>query len=325
MVAAFSNVYNDDVRADAYAKLEFPGTYYLAYRDLPAIIRQHVRGRRALDFGCGTGRSTRFLRELGFDVVGVDIAAHMLQRARERDPETEYRLVPDGDLASLAPGNYDLVLSAFTFDNIPTMERKVALFRALGQLLNDGGRIVNLVSAPEIYVHEWASFSTMDFPENRAARSGDKVRIVMLDVEDRRPVEDILWTDEAYQEVYGRSGLVPMQHFRPLAQPSEPFSWVSETTVAPWVIYVLGRAGKKSDAVGGSSTRFETAGGTPPDLPGAELNADRAEYHQLQRFAGMPMTARHGHMTAAPASARAVNRGRSWFRRGDLLHWHQRG
>ena len=31
----FSNVYEDAKRAEAYSKLEFPGTYYLAYRDLP--------------------------------------------------------------------------------------------------------------------------------------------------------------------------------------------------------------------------------------------------------------------------------------------------
>ncbi len=44
MNAEFSNVYDDKARADAYAKLEFPGTYYLAYRDLPAIIGEHVQG-----------------------------------------------------------------------------------------------------------------------------------------------------------------------------------------------------------------------------------------------------------------------------------------
>ena len=95
----FSNVYDDPARAKAYAELEFPGTYYLAYRDLPSIVAEHVQGRMAIDFGCGAGRSTRFLRRLGFDVVGVDVAAHMLDRARERDPQGDYRLVPDGDLS----------------------------------------------------------------------------------------------------------------------------------------------------------------------------------------------------------------------------------
>ncbi len=152
MTPEFSNVYDDGVRAEAYAELEFPGTYYLAYRDLPAIIGEHVRGRKAVDFGCGAGRSTRFLRKLGFDAVGVDISEHMLARARERDPGGEYRLVPDGDLGGFAAGTCDLVLCAFTFDNIPTMEKKIALLKSLKRLLNVGGRIVNLVSAPEIYV-----------------------------------------------------------------------------------------------------------------------------------------------------------------------------
>ncbi|MCK5447372.1 MAG: class I SAM-dependent methyltransferase, partial [Gemmatimonadetes bacterium] len=127
MGSDFSNVYDDDERADSYADLEFPGTYWLAYRDIPALIEAHVQGTRALDFGCGTGRSTRFLRDLGFDVVGVDIAESMLARAQERDPDGDYRLVPDTELPGLEPGSFDLILSAFTFDNIPDVEQKVTL------------------------------------------------------------------------------------------------------------------------------------------------------------------------------------------------------
>jgi ubiquinone/menaquinone biosynthesis C-methylase UbiE len=58
----FVNCYEDVNRANAYATLEFANTYYLAYRDLPAILTEHVTGMSALDFGCGTGRSTRLVR-----------------------------------------------------------------------------------------------------------------------------------------------------------------------------------------------------------------------------------------------------------------------
>ena len=238
----FSNVYADKVRAEAYDRLEFPGTYFLAYRDLPAIIADHVHGTKAIDFGCGTGRSTRFLQKLGFEVVGVDIADQMLALARKRDPGGDYRLVADGDLDGFAAGSYDLVLSAFTFDNIPTMEKKVLLLQSLKRLLKPNGRIVSIVSSPEIYVNEWASFSTENFPENRAAKSGEKVYIVMLDVEDSRPVEDIIWKEEDYLETYRRAGLAATSVYKPLANRSEPYDWVSETTIAPWVIYVLGKS-----------------------------------------------------------------------------------
>ena len=241
----FFNSYEDIKRAEAYAKLEFPGTYYLAYRDIPGIIFEHVKGRKAIDFGCGTGRSTRFLQKYGFDVIGVDIAEDMIKKAREIDSKGEYRLIEDGGLSRFKNNAYDLALSVFTFDNIPTMEKKVKIFREIGSLMRNEGRIVNLVSSPKIYINEWASFSTKDFPENKYAKSGDKVRIIVTDLEDKRPVEDVIWPDESYREVYKRAGLELVKIYKPLAKETEPHKWVNETRISPWVIYVL----KKSENV----------------------------------------------------------------------------
>ncbi len=203
----FANCYEDGTRADAYATLEFKNTYHLAYRDLPAILGEHVRGRRSVDFGCCTGRSTRSLRQLGFEVTGVDVAEEMIRKARELDPSGNYRLiesndVPGDDLRSLQSRSYDLALAAFTFDNIVGRDNKARILRDLGRLLNLDGKLVMIVSRPEIYTREWASFSTKDFPENQTAKSGDKVRIIVTDHADPRPVEDILWTDEGYHDVF---------------------------------------------------------------------------------------------------------------------------
>lgn len=237
----FVNCYEDVTRADAYATLEFSNTYYLAYRDLPAIIREHVHGNQAIDFGCGTGRSTWFLRQLGFEVTGIDIAEDMIRKAREIDPSGDYRLVPGDDLSGLPRGGYDLVHSVFTFDNIAGRD-KIRIFRSLRELLREGGSIVHVVSTPEIYTHEWASFSTKDFPENRQCRSGDTVKIIVTDHADQRPVEDILCTDESYREVFAAAGLTAIRRYEPLATGNEPYAWVNETRIAPWAIYVLQKA-----------------------------------------------------------------------------------
>ena len=238
----FSNVYDDATRAAAYSRLQYPGTYALAFRDLPEILGAEIRGRAAVDFGCGAGRSTRFLKELSFDAVGLDISEAMIERARRIDPQGEYRLTEEGGLGGLEPGQFDLVLSAFTFDNVPTLERKVTVLRSIGSLLKPTGRLVNLVSAPEIYVNEWASFSTRDFPENRTARSGDQVQIVMLDVEDRRPVVDVMTSEADYLVAYQRAGLEAVKIFRPLGRPSDGQAWVSEESIAPWTIYLLAKS-----------------------------------------------------------------------------------
>jgi SAM-dependent methyltransferase len=234
----FTNAYADRVRAKAYATLEYPGTYYLAFRDLPLLLRRYVRGSRALDFGCGTGRSTRFLENHGFEVEGIDISEAMLVEARRLDPRGSYRLVAGDRAAELSAQTYDLVLAAFTFDNIPTAS-KADLLRSLRDSIRPGGRMVLIVSTPEIYVNEWASFSTRGFPENQRAESGDPVRIVMLDVPDSRPIEDILCTDAFYREAFEAAGLRVVQSLRPLGNPDDAIAWVSETTVAPWSLYEL--------------------------------------------------------------------------------------
>ena len=235
----FTNAYQDTRRAAAYDELGLGNTYDLVFRNLPAILAARVHGTSAVDFGCGTGRSSRFLTSLGFATVGVDISAEMVAIAQERDPGGDYRVIADGDLSSLPRTAFDLVLSAFTFDNVPGHERKVRLLRGLGGLLRPTGRLVNVVSTPDIYTHEWVTFSTRDYPENRTARCGDVVRIVTTDYSDARPVDDILWPDDAYRAVYAEAGLEVERVERPLAIGDEGVSWVSETEVAPWAIYLL--------------------------------------------------------------------------------------
>jgi SAM-dependent methyltransferase len=238
---SFSNVYDDAQRAESYATLQFPGTYYLAYRDLPAIIAQNVKGRVALDFGSGAGRSSGFVKQLGFEVTGIDISSSMIELARSADPDGSYELVDEGDFSGLKPGSFDLILCAFAFDNIPDADRRIRLLRGLREFLNPTGRIILLGSTPEIYTHEWASFTTREFPQNRTARSGDAVRIIMKDVADQRPVVDLVWFHEDYLRLFAASGLDLIACHKPLGRADEPYRWQAELSLAPWVIYVVAR------------------------------------------------------------------------------------
>ena len=265
----FTNTYADPDRAASYSTLGFPATYSLAFRDLPALFEAHgVLPRSALDFGCGAGRSTRFLEGLGYDVTGVDISAAMLERARELDDapgaDDRYRLIDD-DPSALPQGPFDLVLAAYPFDNIPGVDHRVALLTGLRERLVGGrtgrsgegpagepdraggpastGRLVLIASSPELYVHEWGTFTTASWPENAAAGSGERVRIAIKEGGDRRPVDDLLWLDDDYRSAFERAGLEVLETHRPLATGAEPVEWVNETEIPPWVIYVTGPAG----------------------------------------------------------------------------------
>ncbi|MBI1731025.1 class I SAM-dependent methyltransferase [Candidatus Acetothermia bacterium] len=244
----FKNIYEDNDYAAAYARLEFSGTYMLAYRDLPLILKSHVTGHRALDFGCGAGRSSRFLRDLGLNVIGCDISQDMLRIARDRDPGGEYILIEPADFSGFQKNSFDLITAIFPFDNIPTEEEKLKNLSGLRDLLKRTGRLVILVSSAQIYLNEWETFTTKSWPENREAKSGDEVKIAVLNIGDARPVTDILWKEEDYKRLFKIAELELLKTFKPLADGSEPFKWISETTIAPWEIHLLKRASRPEGA-----------------------------------------------------------------------------
>jgi SAM-dependent methyltransferase len=234
----YINSWDNDTRSASYAKLEFPNTYHLAYRDLGEIISKHTNGIKVLDFGCGTGRSSRFVKKLGFEVTGIDISPSMIRQAIEKDLCGKYILVEDGNYGAI-PNDFDLITSIFTFDNIPVGNR-VPILSKLKEKLAHAGCIVMLDSNPQLYQHEWASFTTSPFPENRIAKTGDPVYTIMNDVDDKTPVEDYFFSEEDYFNLFEKVGLRLIKRYAPLGRPDEPFVWKSELTIAPWIIYVLG-------------------------------------------------------------------------------------
>src|SRR4029077_13110433 len=151
----------------------------------------------------------------------------------------DYYLFQDRIADAFAPGSFDIILAAFTFDNMPT-EAKTEALSALRTLLVLEGCLLLVVSSPAIYVNEWASFSTRDFLENRHACDGDRVRIITLDIPDHRPVEDVFCTDALYRRLFESAGLRLLDVQSPLATGKEATQWISETRTAAWTIYVLG-------------------------------------------------------------------------------------
>ncbi|NIX00732.1 MAG: methyltransferase domain-containing protein, partial [Phycisphaerae bacterium] len=87
-----------------------------------------------------------FLHRLGFDCIGLDISREMIGNAQSIDPEGTYLLVKDGDLGDVGERAFDLVFSAFTFDNIANSDHKLRLLKALRRKLRSTGIMINLVS-----------------------------------------------------------------------------------------------------------------------------------------------------------------------------------
>ena len=71
-----------DGNAELYGLLGIEGTTYRIGFDAVAKLLGDVSGKAFLDFGCGTGRSARFLRGLGAQhVYAVDHDQNMISQA----------------------------------------------------------------------------------------------------------------------------------------------------------------------------------------------------------------------------------------------------
>lgn len=123
-----------------------------------ALARADVApGQRVLDIGCGCGQTTLQLAErVGptGEVVGLDISAVMLDRARERALEAGLENVrfldADAQTASF-DGDFDLVFSRFGVMFFASPE---AAFRNILTALRPGGRLVCVTWQP-LPKNEW--------------------------------------------------------------------------------------------------------------------------------------------------------------------------
>jgi SAM-dependent methyltransferase len=130
-----------DVFADEFLDHAREGFYNALY-DRPACLDLlgDVAGRRVLDAACGPGLYAEELVARGASVTGFDLSPRMIELARERVPEGEFRV---HDLAErldwLPDASVDLVLFALALEYA---DDRVAVLRELRRVLRPDGALV---------------------------------------------------------------------------------------------------------------------------------------------------------------------------------------
>ena len=111
------------------------------------VIRKHLKPdfepRRALDFGCGVGRTVMPLAERAAYVVGVDVAPSMLREAKRNcesrgiDNVEFVRAGQAGDVQPLQD-RFDFIHSVLVLQHVPVKRGEKIFRRLLAQLEDDG-------------------------------------------------------------------------------------------------------------------------------------------------------------------------------------------
>ncbi len=89
--------------------------------DTPMLARVKGRGfRTALDIGCGEGRFCRMLQAADIATTGIDPTVALIETARRRDPNGDYR-VATAEMLDVPAQAFDLVVSYLSLVDIPDL------------------------------------------------------------------------------------------------------------------------------------------------------------------------------------------------------------
>lgn len=121
-------------------------------------LRRHVKellrfggiapGDRVLELGCGMGRYTLLLAEMGIAVEGLDLSPVLLDRLRAYGEGGRPIPLHCGDIADPPPGltgGFDVAAGFFVLHHLEDLPR---VFGAVARLLKPGGRVVFLEPNP---------------------------------------------------------------------------------------------------------------------------------------------------------------------------------
>lgn len=104
------------------------------------LIGRYLTGKgKVLDIGCGTGRTTAPLKDMGMEVVGIDLSPEMIMSAKEKRPDIDYRVM---NACHLEFGDATFDHAIFSFNGIdcihPEGKREECLKEVLRVLKNGG-------------------------------------------------------------------------------------------------------------------------------------------------------------------------------------------
>ncbi|NUT35769.1 MAG: class I SAM-dependent methyltransferase [Hamadaea sp.] len=111
-------------------------------------------GHRVAEVGCGPGRISAYLADLGLDMFGIDLSPAMVEHARTAYPQLTFDVAsmlsldwPEGDLAGL--------VAWYSVIHIPPAERP-ALFADFHRFLAPGGHLVMAFQAgDDVLIHDF--------------------------------------------------------------------------------------------------------------------------------------------------------------------------
>lgn len=198
----------------------------------------------ALDFGCGAGRSTRFLRRFGIaDVLGVDTSEKMLAQASKVElAGTRYQIVDEYSLP-FDDNAFDLGFSGIVFPEFSSDEAVVKSIKELARVTKHSGTVIILTCDMAAYVTSADGFECL-LGADRIQRLTDGDPIPTRVVSTGEIFNDYYWSDDFFRASFKTAGLQTIEFIRPVASAEQREACRNLSDKSCYVIYVCKKSGK---------------------------------------------------------------------------------
>jgi len=131
-----SYVYSNETLIDHYSSFD---NLFSKEIDIFENVLKKSTYKTALDIGCGTGRITNVLFRLGFDVTGIDLSEKMINAAKIKYPNINFKLI-DITTFPFSEKAFDIIFFAFNgIDFIYPFTKRIQVLEYIFKLLVPGG------------------------------------------------------------------------------------------------------------------------------------------------------------------------------------------
>ena len=197
------NVYDHEA-AVRYGSFGLIGTTYEpGFREIQRIVLRLSDPINVLDFGCGAGRSTRFLKSLmpSAEVIGIDISDAMVNESRRIDPDGHYILSTGGIPAEDAA--FDLIVSTNVLVEVPDYDNLKSIAAELFRVCRPNGIFVLMTGSFRSYRSSYRSFS---YSSRNKLRNGARAECTILTPAGTIVVLDTVWSRGAIKAAFCNEG-----------------------------------------------------------------------------------------------------------------------